>query len=99
MPFDTKKKQKNRLMGAEAIWIDFSTFLIKCSLLEINCQTKKNTNLSNTKTYTTENSEYKLSKCCCFTVKDVEFMEHRVLSSVLVIRKSEFWYPGQGVEL
>jgi hypothetical protein len=42
VPFDTKKKQKNRLMGAEAIWIDFSTFLIKCFLLEIHySQTKK----------------------------------------------------------
>ena len=84
MPFDTKKKQKNRLMGAEVIWIDFSTFLIKCFLLEIHyTQTKKNTNPSNTKPYTTETSEYKLSKCYCFTGKDVEFMKYRVLSSYL----------------
>ena len=44
---------------------------------------KKNTNPSNTKTYTTETSEYKLSKCYCFTGKDVEFMKYRVLSSYL----------------
>ena len=44
---------------------------------------KKNTNPSNTKTYTTETSEYKLLKCYCFTGKDVEFMKYRVLSSYL----------------
>ena len=84
MPFDTKKKQKNRLMGAEVIFDRFLNLshqmLPSRNTLQPN---KKHTNASITKTYTTETSEYKLLKCYCFTGKDVEFMKYRVLSSYL----------------